>query len=88
MVAPFRIIMREEKKNNKIRETYVSAKLLKILLAATPLLVFIKLFVRELNDIEIGDVVNDIGPPTSIGGESAFGGLPPEFCDVLQTKSE
>lgn len=65
-------------------KTYVSAKLPKILLVATPLVVLIKLFVRELNDIDIGDVVNDIGPPTSIGGESAFGGLPPEFCDVLQ----
>lgn len=64
--------------------TYVSTKLLKMLLVAVPLLLFIKLFVRAFNDIEIGDDVNGIGPPTSIGGESAFGGLPPEFCDVLK----
>lgn len=64
--------------------TYVSAKLLKMLFVTVPLLLFIKLFVRAFNDIEIGDVVNGIGPPTSIGGESAFGGLPPEFCDVLK----
>lgn len=64
--------------------TYVSTKLLKMLLVTVPLLLFIKLFVRAFNDIEMGDVVNGIGPPTSIGGESAFGGLPPEFCDVLK----
>lgn len=64
--------------------TYVSAKLLKMLLVAVPLLLFIKLCVRAFNDIEIDDVVNGIGPPTSIGGESAFDGLPPEFCDVLK----
>lgn len=56
-----------------------------MLLAVTPLLLVVKLFVRELNAIEMGDVVSESGPPTSIGGESAFVvvGLPPEFCDVL-----
>lgn len=63
--------------------TYVSAKLLKILLAATPFVFDKMLFERELSVIDIGDVASDMGPPTSIGGESAFGGLLPEFCDVL-----
>lgn len=63
--------------------TYVSAKLLKILLAATPF-VFVKMLLeRDPSVIDIGDVAIDMGPPTSIGGESAFGGLLPEFCDVL-----
>lgn len=65
--------------------TYVSAKLLKMLFAVTPF-VFVKILLeRELSAcaIEMGDVANEIGPPTSIGGESAFGGLFPEFCDVL-----
>lgn len=70
-----------------IKATYVSAKLLKMLLAAalTPF-VFDKmlLFEREPNVIEMGDDAIEIGPPTSIGGESAFGGLFPEFCDVLK----
>lgn len=56
---------------------------MKILLAV-PLLAlpFIKLAEREFNDIDIGDVVNGSGPPTSIGGDSVPG-LSPEFCDVL-----
>lgn len=41
---------------------------------------------RDTNDIDMGDVANEMGPPTSIGGESAFGGLLPEFCDVLRGK--
>lgn len=46
----------------------------------------LKLLALELNAIEMGDVVNDNGPPTSIG-ESAFGGigLPPECWDVLES---
>lgn len=73
-----------------LRETYVSAKLLKMLLAAAAALtpfVFDKmlLFEREPIVIEMGDDANEIGPPTSIGGESAFGGLFPEFCDVLKS---
>lgn len=63
--------------------TYVSAKLLKILLAPTPFEFDKMLLVREPSVIEIGDDANEIGPPTSIGGESAFDGLFPEFCDVL-----
>lgn len=59
--------------------TYVSAKLLKMLLAVTPFV-----FDKILFERDIGDVANEIGPPTSIGGESAFGGLLPEFCDVLK----
>lgn len=54
-------------------------------MAPTPLLLLIRLFEREPNAIDIGDVVNGIGPPTSIGGDSAFG-LSPEFCDVLFNK--
>lgn len=64
--------------------TYDSAKLLKILLAATPFELDKMLFEREPNVIDMGDVAIEIGPPTSIGGESAFGGLLPEFCDVLR----
>lgn len=66
-----------------IKLTYVSAKLLKMLLAATPFVFDKMLLEREPSVIEMGDVANEIGPPTSIGGESAFGGLFPEFCDVL-----
>lgn len=66
--------------------TYVSAKLLKILLAATPFVFDKMLLERDVNVIEMGDVASEIGPPTSIGGESAFGGLFPEFCDVLMKK--
>lgn len=64
----------------------MSAKLLKILLAVTPFVFDKMLFEREVNDIEIGDVASEIGPPTSIGGDSAFGGLLPEFCDVLMKR--
>lgn len=66
------------------RITHVSAKLVKMLLVAAPLLAlpFIKLAEREFSDIEIGDVVSGMGPPTSIGGDSVPG-LSPEFCDVL-----
>lgn len=62
--------------------TYVSAKLLKMLLAVTPFV-----FDKILLERDIGDVANETGPPTSIGGESAFGGLLPEFCDVLKINS-
>lgn len=59
-----------------------------MLLAAAALTPFvfdkILLLEREPSVIEIGDVANEIGPPTSIGGESAFGGLFSEFCDVLR----
>lgn len=67
------------------KKTYESTKLLKILLLLPPLVV-LKLLALELNAIEMGDVVNDNGPPTSIG-ESAFGGigLPPECWDVLKS---
>lgn len=56
---------------------YLSPKPLKMLL----FILLVKLFARVV-------VVNDIGPPTSIG-DSAFGGvvgLPPpvEFCDILE----
>lgn len=57
-----------------------------LLAAALTPFVFDKmlLFEREPNVIEMGDDAIEIGPPTSIGGESAFGGLFPEFCDVLK----
>lgn len=55
-----------------------------MLLVLTPLLLVVRLLVREANAMEIGDVVKEIGPPTSIGGESAFvRGLSAEFCEVL-----
>lgn len=54
-----------------------------MLLAVTPFVFDKILLEREPNAMEMGDVANEIGPPTSIGGESAFGGLFPEFCDVL-----
>lgn len=63
----------------------MSAKLLKMLLAATPFVFDRILLEREPNVIDIGDVANEMGPPTSIGGESAFGGLLPEFCEVLHS---
>lgn len=48
----------------------------------------VKLFALEFRP-KIGVVVNDNGPPTSIG-ESAFVvvGLPPEFLDVLIKRNE
>lgn len=57
-----------------------------LLAAALTPFVFDKmlLFEREPSVIEMGDDANEIGPPTSIGGESAFGGLFPEFCEVLR----
>lgn len=59
--------------------TYVSAKL-KMLL---PLVA--RLFALELR-AKIGVVVNDNGPPTSIGESAFVAGLPPEFLDVLARK--
>lgn len=63
-----------------------------MLLAAAALTPFVfdkmLLFEREPNVIEIGEAANEIGPPTSIGGESAFGGLFPEFCDVLRNLAQ
>lgn len=71
--------------------TYESTKLLKILLVLLlpPPLVVLRLLALEPNAIEMGDVVSDRGPPTSIG-ESALGGigLPPECWDVLKRSQE
>lgn len=62
--------------------TYVSANELKMF-------AFDDKFTREPSEMPIGDVVSEIGPPTSIG-ESAFGvlGLSAEFWDVLKIKEK
>lgn len=71
--------------NYSYRTTYESTKLLKILLLLAPLVV-LKLLALEPNAIEMGDVVNDRGPPTSIGESALAGiGLPPECWDVLKS---
>lgn len=61
---------------------------MKILLAATPFVFDKRLFEREASVIDMGDVASEMGPPTSIGGESAFGGLLPEFWDVLNENEQ
>lgn len=69
------------KKN--VRATYVSANELKILLLELAF-EFVKLLTRDPSEMAIGEDVNGIGPPTSMG-ESALLllGLSAEFCEVL-----
>lgn len=48
-------------------------------------MVVLEFVALELNAIEMGDVVSESGPPTSIGESALAGiGLPPECCDVLE----
>lgn len=49
---------------------------------------FVELLARDTSEMDIGDVVRDIGPPTSIG-ESALVvlGLSAEFCETLNVES-
>lgn len=54
----------------------------------TPFVFDKRLFEREASVIDMGDVASEMGPPTSIGGESAFGGLLPEFWDVLNENEQ